>query len=126
MLSLSRLRRWPAIIATIATAAVVAMLLSPSSYVTSEHLLPHADKIAHAVVFAALAIVWRWSEASWHTILPGAIALAGITEVLQAYLPIHRDGEFLDAAADLAGACAGLLIWRFIRPGRGGGPGQER
>ncbi|MBA3708042.1 MAG: VanZ family protein [Planctomycetes bacterium] len=107
------LRPGPTILAVIATAVVVAMLLTPATYVPQPHF-PHEDKLEHAGVFCVLALLWRWARLGPLPMLIGACVLASTTEILQAVLPIGRDGEVLDAVADLAGACIGALIARLV------------
>ena len=64
----------------------------------------------HATLFAVLAATTR---ARFGRGLPLVLAYAVVSEVLQAVLPISRDGDVLDAAADAAGA---LLGWWAVRP----------
>jgi VanZ family protein len=62
----------------------------------------------HAGLFAALAVTTRlrFGRGLW-----AVVAYAAVSEVLQAVLPISRDGDVLDAAADVAGA---LLGWWLL------------
>ena len=71
--------------------------------------LPQFDKLVHAVLFAALAASTRWRFGRGLALVLG---YAVLSEVLQAFLPIDRDGDPLDAFADSAGAALGWLAVR--------------
>ena len=43
-------------------------------------------------------------------LLVALVAYAGVSEVLQAVLPIHRDGDVADAAVDALGAVLGVVL----------------
>jgi len=81
------------------------VLFSPST--PSEGGLHGLDKAVHALLFCALAAStrWRWGRGLW-----AVIGYAVLSEVLQATLPIHRDGDVFDALADSAGALCGWLL----------------
>ena len=68
-----------------------------------------ADKVVHAGVFALLAATgrWRYGPVAW--VLLTMCAYAPLSEVVQAVLLPHRDGDWRDAAADLLGVALG---WR--------------
>ncbi len=94
-------------------------------------LVPHQDKLAHALAYAGWAVVLAWAlrdrigrrpAAAW---LAGIAALAGtyglLMELLQAALPwTGRECSWGDALANLAGAVlgAGLSLLRRV-PGGG-------
>lgn len=63
------------------------------------------DKVIHAVLFALLAASTR---ARFRTGLGWVLVYAVGSEVLQAVLPISRDGSLPDVVADAVGA---LLGW---------------
>lgn len=71
------------------------------------------DKVVHALIFVALAVAGRWAGVPWRAIGLGLAAYAGVSEVLQAVLPIHRDGNVPDLLADLAGIVLGLGLTRL-------------
>lgn len=79
------------------------VLFSPST--PSDGGLTGLDKVVHASLFAALALTARGRRGRglWLVLL-----YAPVSEVLQAVLPIHRDGNLPDAVADIVGA---LLGW---------------
>lgn len=92
-----------------AAAAVLSLvvLFSPASKVPSG--LAISDKVVHFSLFACLAVTGRLGGLR---ALPLAVALAayaGVSEVLQANLPIGRDGDVRDAVADCLGALTGLV-----------------
>jgi VanZ family protein len=83
------------------------VLFSPTTPTTGS--LPGVDKVVHATLFLCLAVATR---ARFGRGLPWVLLYAGVSEVLQAVLPIHRDGDILDALADCTGA---LIGWRVAR-----------
>jgi VanZ family protein len=89
------------------------MLFSPGSTVPSGP--PYSDKVVHALLFAALALTGLRAGIRLPVLLVGLAVYAGGSEVLQAALPIHRDGDVADAAVDLVGAAIGVLVGRRLR-----------
>lgn len=78
------------------------------------------DKLVHLLVFVALAVAGRWAELRWLPLAVGLSAYAALSEVLQAVLPIQRDGNLPDLLADVAGVVLGLGLARFaVRLGAG-------
>jgi VanZ family protein len=79
-------------------------------------------KVAHFVLFAALACVARLPPLgqSGLRVLAAALALALLTEGLQ-YLASNRNPSMRDVGIDMAGAGLGLLLaglvqrWRLLR-----------
>ena len=84
------------------------VLFSPASEVPSG--LPVNDKVVHASLFAALAVTGRLAGYATRLLAIGLVVYAGVSEVLQAALPIHRDGDVRDALADALGVLAGLAL----------------
>ena len=68
------------------------------------------DKVVHALIFVALAVAGRWARIPWLALGVGLAAYAAATEVLQAVLPIHRDGNVPDWIADVIGIGIGLSL----------------
>ena len=68
------------------------------------------DKVVHALIFVALAVAGRWARIPWLALGIGLATYAALTEILQATLPINRDGNVLDFLADAAGIAVGLLL----------------
>jgi hypothetical protein len=80
---------------------------------------PGVDKIVHAVLFLALAATGRWAGVRPSVLLPGLVAYAAGSEVLQGVSGIGRTASVLDWAADVVGVLGGLLLWaRFGRSDR--------
>jgi hypothetical protein len=95
--------------------AVFAVLLGVSlaMFLTPGEDVPEGgpnDKVTHALIFVALAVAGRWARVPWPTLGIGLAAYAALTEVLQATLPIHRDGSVLDFVADAVGIAVGLFL----------------
>jgi VanZ family protein len=91
------------------------VLFSPGSDTPSVAI---SDKLVHATLFAALAITGALAGVRVLALAPALVAYAGLSEVLQATLPIDRDGDWHDALADTIGTVIGLLLavgWLRIR-----------
>jgi VanZ family protein len=86
------------------------MLFSPGSTVPSGP--PYSDKVVHTLLFAALALTGRRAGVRLPVLVLGLAAYAGVSEVLQSVLPIHRDGDVADAAVDVLGVAIGVLAGR--------------
>lgn len=130
---------WPAGVrlaaATGYAAFVTWALLAPgSTFEGVDGAFPHQDKVAHGVIFLALALVVRWG-------LPGALAggrgrtmalaalvgYAAAMEFLQAAIPAaQRTFEWADLALNQAGLWAGwvLLAPVVLRPAQARAPGD--
>lgn len=75
-------------------------------------LFPHADKIAHVLVFAAVG--WTGVRARI-PLLPLVLLLAAHaveSELVQHFLLPGRSGDAADTVADLAGVAAGTVLPR--------------
>ncbi|MEP6816685.1 MAG: hypothetical protein ABI873_14160 [Marmoricola sp.] len=92
------------------------VLFAPGSDVPSG--LPVNDKVVHVSLFLALAVTGRSPGVRVTPLVLGLVVYAGVSEVLQAMLPIHRDGDILDVAADLVGVAVGLAVVTLVRHGR--------
>jgi len=91
----------------------LAMLLTPGEDVPQGG---PDDKVTHVLIFVLLAVAGRWAQVPAVRLGVGLAAYAGVTEVLQAVLPIDRDGEVLDVVADVVGVLLGLLLsWLAVR-----------
>ncbi len=97
----------------------LAMFLTPGDDVPQDG---PDDKLVHLLTFAALAVAGRWAAVPWVTLAVGLAAYAGVTEILQAVLPIDRHGDVRDVAADVTGVALGLFLsWMAVRIGRARG-----
>ncbi len=77
---------------------------------------PQSDKLVHATLFALLAGTARCRFGAAAAVLVAVAAYAPFSEVVQALLLPHRDGDWRDAAADLLGVAVGwLLAGRTLR-----------
>ena len=83
------------------------MLFSPGSDTPS---IDVNDKLVHATLFAALALTGRLAGVPLVPLAIGLVGYAVLSEVLQAVLPIDRDGDWHDSLADVVGAGLGLLV----------------
>ena len=70
---------------------------------------PQSDKLVHATLFALLAGTARWRFGALGLVLTLVCVYAPLSEVVQWLLLPHRDGDWHDAAADLAGVALGWL-----------------
>lgn len=104
----------------IVVGASLYMLFSPDSGVP---VFPDIwilnDKLIHASMFALLAVTGRRADVPVRWLAPALIAYAAGSEVLQAILPIHRDGDPWDFVADCSGIAVGLLLAGWLRGRRG-------
>ncbi len=82
---------------------------------------PHFDKAVHCAIFfaqfwlAARAFPADGRRPPYLMLTIAALLLAAATETAQWLLTATRSGDFLDAAADLAGAAAALLLVGRVR-----------
>ena len=74
-----------------------------------------SDKLVHLVLFAALAVTGRLAGVPTVQLAIGLAGYAGVSEVLQAALPIGRDGDVRDAFADVLGVATGLILFSVAR-----------
>lgn len=82
---------------------------------------PHKDKFGHALAYGLMTLLgaWAWSRGSFITMkglligLTSAMFFGVLMEVLQGLLTPHRQAEWLDLAANLAG---GLLVFAACLP----------
>lgn len=99
------------------------LLLAPAStFKEVRKFLPHQDKIAHGFLFLVLAILVRWSLPARDGrgrrrlgIFAALILYAGAIEALQPVLGgAGRQFDWLDMASNLAGVCAGWLLFETV------------
>lgn len=105
-------RLWPGLFAVV-VAIQLFVLYVPSAPGSAG--VNGLDKVVHAVVFAVpalVAAVRRW----WWVVLALAVH-APVSELVQATLLPHRDGNPWDAVADLVGVAVGVglsVVWRRV------------
>jgi VanZ family protein len=76
---------------------------------------PVSDKLEHAAIFVALVLTGRLAGFRLDRLLRGLLGYALLTEALQAVLPIHRDGDWRDVAADVIGMLIGVAVVLLLR-----------
>ena len=92
-----------------ALAVTTVLMLVPSPGTASSN-----DKVDHVLVFATLTLLGAWAMVPTRWLVPGLIAYAALTELLQAAATEVRHGDLLDVAADLVGIAVGVLIAGLI------------
>jgi VanZ family protein len=97
----------------VANAVLLYLCLAPVS------MLPPAtlwDKAEHAIAWAVLAglglSLWpgRAREVAAYS-----LALGALVEILQALMPLGRQGDWRDWVADAIGVAAAVLAWALVR-----------
>lgn len=99
---------------------------------TDVMLFPHADKVAHAIMFGGFTFCiildsvrrrgWpRCSVAAAVLAVLAATALGVATEWMQSAMHAGRSGDTMDLVADCAGAVVVATVCRFIKI-KGGKP----
>ena len=71
---------------------------------------PGADKVVHALLFAALAGTAVTRFGAGRQVLAAVVGYAAVSEVVQALLLARRSGDLLDLVADVLGALAGWWL----------------
>lgn len=106
--------------ALVGLAIVVGSLFpAPSTGGAELVVLPHADKLVHALAYAvfAVAVAGALAARDWRVALAAALLVVAVgagLEVAQTFVPT-RTGDLFDAVANALGAAAGTLAWR-VRP----------
>lgn len=81
----------------------------------SRHMFPGADKLAHAVVYGALALLWRRALRLERSPLADTFAIAaasvyGASDEIHQYFVPFRSFQLSDWLADTAGAWAAVTL----------------
>lgn len=76
-------------------------------------LFAGADKVGHALSFAALAGALVMARAPWPVIVAIAVGHAGLSEIIQSTMPT-RSASLADFGADLIGVGLGWMTARWI------------
>jgi hypothetical protein len=97
----------------VATAVLLYLCLAPGKVLPKE---PFSDKVEHALAWAVLAGLGLglWPQRP-RRVVGYALALGALVEVLQALMPLGRDGDWRDWIADSTGVAAALLAWALLR-----------
>lgn len=73
------------------------------------------DKYLHILIFLAFGAAWRAAGWPIGRVLLAGLLYGGFIEIVQALVPaIHRDGDWLDFAADTVGVVIGVGIGQFV------------
>ncbi len=82
-------------------------------------LFPGADKVTHVIMYAGLTSTFCFDYIRrtlarrstivliWATI--AAIAISGVIELLQSYMGVGRNGDWVDMLANIIGAVVGIV-----------------
>jgi VanZ family protein len=73
-----------------------------------------SDKLEHAAIFLVLAVTGRYASYPAGRLFAGLVGYAVLSEVLQAVLPIGRNGDWHDIVADTLGILCGLLVVQVV------------
>ncbi|MBE0453333.1 VanZ family protein [Roseovarius autotrophicus] len=96
-----------AIVSSILLALIVAVL-TLSSAPAGPAGIPHLDKLAHFLAFAAIAVPLAWRHPRhWRAVALGVLAYGGAIELIQPFA--GRSAEWGDLVADGLGAFAGAF-----------------
>ena len=99
-------RGWRVAFAGVLALSLV-MLFSPDSGAGD---IAVSDKLVYFLLFTALAATGRLAEVPALRLAIGLAGYAGASELLQAALPIERNGDVRDTVADVLGVATGLAI----------------
>ena len=113
---------WPSIL----WAAFILYLCMMPAHQLPRVAIPNFDKVVHFTFYFVLAILmmWGWAKQqlftglhknAWVKIFVIACAYGLLIEVLQETLTTDRHFEWLDEAADAAGAAVGLMAWTVLK-----------
>ena len=115
------LKKYPLTWLTIAIILYLSFFKPPQ---TDMEEIPGIDKLAHICMYGGLCfILWieylrTHSAIHWKRIIIGGIllpiAFSGGIELAQSYLTEHRDGDWLDLAANTTGVLLAALVGYYI------------
>ncbi|MCW2818924.1 MAG: VanZ family protein [Marmoricola sp.] len=75
------------------------------------------DKVVHAGIFVVLTLSGLLAAVRPPRLGAGLAAYAALSEVLQATLPIQRDGDWRDWVADVTGVLLALVLGGVLAAG---------
>ena len=108
-------------IAVLYLATIAVLSLMPSYDLPQFTIFPEIDKVVHICMYLGLSFLACWSfEISRNRMKPLYLMLAGVfmygvlMEILQRTMHNGRNFDFRDMIANLTGAIAGILIYRFL------------
>jgi VanZ family protein len=94
----------------VAVAVNLIVVFWPSVPAGAPDLVPHADKLTHAAVFAAVAYAGRRARLPLVPLVLVLVVHAVASELVQQHLLPGRSGDLADSAADLAGVAGGGML----------------
>ncbi len=117
------LRAW---IPPLAWAILIFFASSRPVPVEGPQFIPHLDKLAHFLIYAAMALLLfracfrfhRWPHARAALAAFALATLYGLTDELHQYFVPSREADFWDLAADALGAAA-ASVWIYGRAAAG-------
>lgn len=107
--------RWLAVIWTI---IMLIGCLAPHADIPGP-LISLNDKLQHSIIFVLFAFLWMEAGLRLNTVLLIGILFGGLIEVLQYLLPINRNADWADFAADTLGTVIGVglaFAWARLYP----------
>lgn len=109
-------------------AGIFLLTLLPGNYfpqVTDFWSLFSPDKLIHIALFAGLVLLLipgihkQYPSCSkrykYGIVVVTSVLIAILTELLQRYLPLKRDGNLYDVIADVAGIFVGFLVFYILQ-----------
>jgi len=100
---------------------VTLLSLLPTSDLPNIPFINGQDKVVHAVMYFGLSFLAAWSldarRHRWYStplMLLGVFLWGALMEILQLWMAMGRGFEWYDMLADLAGALAGIIIYRTL------------
>lgn len=125
LVNITSKHRW--LICGLYAAGILGLSIMPASALAeTPELLPHQDKVLHALMYGGWAILLGWAlqgqihhrPAAWITrIVLIATAYGALMEILQGNLLwIQRTCSWGDMLANLAGAILGIVFLKGVSP----------
>ncbi len=109
----------PRFLAVLWTMLIMVGLTLPGSQLPQSSLLEF-DKLIHGGLFLVLTLLWLVAISKGEVgpgvaVLTIILAFSVLSELYQGWLPFGRHADFLDSAADAAGAVIGFVVWLPLR-----------
>jgi VanZ family protein len=98
---------------------LVKLSLMAGNKLPSVPLLPHMDKLVHAVMYFILAflltrpVIRTGISKPYFWIILFCLVAGMLIEILQQYYALYRSGSILDEIANVAGAVLGILFFHY-------------
>ncbi|WP_165221527.1 VanZ family protein [Aquisphaera insulae] len=108
------------------TAVILILCWTPGTYLPAAEghgtfvEIAHLDKVVHAGMFVVFSVLWLRTTSGrlrdYLLVLAAGSFLAVLTELVQTWEIINRDGELVDGITDVLGVLAGFPIYRSLQP----------